>query len=85
MKDKLLHVNLCPFEEHAGTDVEQIMRQPGVVIAMGCISNIQMQVGYWDLSKDRIMTILLRDLNWLCFSILESGQLSFPKVGVVVS
>jgi hypothetical protein len=61
------------------------MTQPGVVIAMGYISEIQMQVGCWDLSKDRIMTVLLRDLNWLCFSTLESGQLLFHKVGVAVS
>lgn len=57
MKDKLLHVNVFLFEESSTADLGQIMRQPGVVMAMGHISKIQMQVGYWDLSKDKIMTI----------------------------
>lgn len=57
MKDKLPHVNVFPFEEYSSADLGQILIQPGVVMAMGHISKIQMQVGYWDLSKDKIMTI----------------------------
>lgn len=57
MKDKLLHVNVFPFEEYSSADLGQIMTQLGVVMAMGHSSKIQMQVGYWDLSKDKIMTV----------------------------
>lgn len=46
MKDKLLHVNVFPFEEHSSADLGQIMTQSRVVMAMGHSSKIQMQVRY---------------------------------------